>query len=96
MPVWVRNGTPVGEKPLCDSCKNVHKQLGYRESEELVYCTFYGELRAVPFRVRECTDYTHKHQPDWEQMEKLAIPVDSTPSFKPAGFVLATEKKGQE
>jgi hypothetical protein len=40
----------------------------------------------VPFKVRECSSYSDKTRPSWEQMEDLAIEIRPTPTFKTAGF----------
>jgi hypothetical protein len=81
----IRNGTPVGSESLCKTCTYVHMQSGYRESEELIFCNF-GNLRLVPFPVKECTDYTNRTLPTWEQMEKLALDVKSAPNKRVKGF----------
>ena len=86
MSFTIKNGTPVTSDPLCHSCKWVHMQRGFRESEELVFCN-YNDIRVVPFPVRECSDYRNRTHPDWEQMEKLALPIEP-PTNKPAGFLV--------
>ena len=45
---------------LCKTCRWVHMQKGFRESEEGIFCD-YGELRPVRFKVAECTDYLDGH-----------------------------------
>jgi hypothetical protein len=60
-------------------------QRGFRDSEEIVFCNF-GELRKLPFPVRECSDYRNRTHPTWDQMEDLALPIDGSPTYKPAGF----------
>ena len=89
---FVRNGTPVGSTSKCDSCRYAQGIYGYRESEALVFCIYsYDTPLAIPFKVRECTKYEDRNRPDWEQMEKLAIAVNPTPTLKPAGFRIARE-----
>ena len=44
----------MGERSKCASCTHAHILRGFRESEEVVYCTFpFRQILAVPFRVRE-------------------------------------------
>ena len=82
----VRNESPV-QGSRCDSCKNSHIIVGYRESETLVYCTFVWEQAIpVPFKVRECSNYADKNKPTWEQMEELALPIRPATSSKTTGF----------
>ena len=52
-----------------------------------MYCGFtYEQLIAIPFKVRDCSNYHDKNRPTWEQMRKLAIQIDSATTLKPAGF----------
>ena len=85
--IFVKNGTPVGEQSKCASCTHAHILQGFRESEEIVYCTFdCDHLLVVPFKVRECSNYTDKNRPTWEQMQDLAIEIRPISFAKPAGF----------
>jgi len=49
----------------------------------------------VPFKVRECSNYSDKTRPSWEQMEDLAIEIRATPTLKPAGFRTAPESESE-
>lgn len=90
----MKNGTPVGNKSICDTCKYAHIVQGFRESEVLVYCTYvFDQAIPVPFKVAQCTSHDDRNRPTWEQMEKLAIDVQPISSAKPAGFRLAREGK---
>ncbi len=71
---------------MCLTCEFAQIIRGFRESEELTYCTYGTPTMLVPFPVRECTYYADKNKPSWEQMEKLAIEVRPTVSLKPVGF----------
>ena len=85
--ISVKNGTPVGEQSKCASCTHAHILRGFRESEEIVYCTFgLDQMLVVPFKVRDCSNYTDKHRPTWEQMQDLAIEIQPVSFAKPAGF----------
>jgi hypothetical protein len=88
----IKNGTPVGNEHLCRNCSNGQFTTGYRESEVMVICTYSSPARVVPFVVHECTEFQGRGRPDWEQMEKLAINLDTefqrkpTPGFRGSGF----------
>ena len=85
--ISVKNGTPVGEQSKCASCTHAHILRGFRESEEIAYCAFVlDQLLVVPFKVRECSNYTDKNRPTWEQMQDLAIEIQPISYAKPAGF----------
>jgi hypothetical protein len=86
-PIFVKNGTPVAEQSKCASCTHAHVLRGFRESEEIVYCTFVSDnLLVVPFKVRECSNYADKGRPTWEQMQDLAIAIQPVSYAKAAGF----------
>lgn len=83
----VKNGTPAGNRHLCRSCSWGHIIAGYRDSELIVLCNYLTPNMKVPFTVYECTEYSDRGRPNWEQMEKLAIDVaPSRVSSKTAGF----------
>jgi hypothetical protein len=62
----------------------------YRASEEAVFCCF-SRFRAVPFKVADCTDFSHKNVPTRKEMEDLALIIPVPPARKPAGFAGAVE-----
>ncbi len=72
---YVRNGTPVGNEHLCETCTWGQFMSGYRESDVLVICTNTSPNMRVPFVVHECSEHQDKNRPDWDQMTKLAIEV---------------------
>ncbi len=83
----VRNGTPTGNRHLCRTCSWGHIITGYRESELIVLCSNVSPTMKLSFTVYECTLYSDKNLPGWEQMQKLAIDVAPTRvSRKTAGF----------
>jgi len=82
---YVKGGTPVGTTSLCKTCSYAHIMTGYRESELVTMCNEVNPNIVVPFVIYECTSYYDKNRPNWEQMEKLAIDVVTTP-MKPVGF----------
>lgn len=40
----------------------------------------------MPFKVAECTDFSHKNLPTRGQMEDIALIIPVEPARKPAGF----------
>ncbi len=83
----VENGTPTGSTHLCKSCTWGQFMTGYRESDVLVICTNVSPNLIVPFTVCECSEFSDKFKPTWEQMTKLAIEVDPLRvSAKTRGF----------
>ena len=74
--VRVKNGTPVGNEHLCKRCSWGQFVTGYRESDLLVICTNATPNFRVPFPVYECSEFSDRHKPTWDQMSKLAIEVD--------------------
>jgi hypothetical protein len=77
---------PADGQSLCRSCYWSHVQKGYRESEEAIFCCFV-EMRSVPFKVRDCTDYFNKNLPTRRQMEDIALIIPVEPRRKTVGFV---------
>ena len=51
-----------------------------------MFCAFGPELRKVPFRVRDCTDYLNRTLPTRRQMEEIALIIPTEPARKRAGF----------
>jgi hypothetical protein len=91
----------VGNEHLCKSCCHGQVTTGYRESDVLVICALSTPSFRLPFVVHECTVFSDKHKPDWEQMEKLAIQIQPVRvSKKTRGFhapeVLRPEKPEYE
>ena len=86
LPIHVKDGTAIGSQSRCVSCEHSHILRGYRESEELTYCNFPTDLILVPFKVRDCSNYSDKTRPTWDQMQDLAIEIRPVSFAKPAGF----------
>lgn len=85
----VKNGTPVGNTHLCKSCITGQCITGYRESDLLVICNNTSPNIVVPFTVYECSEYSDKNKPTWEQMTKLAVDFQPLRISKTAGFSAA-------
>lgn len=92
MPIHIRNGTPVGSQSQCETCVHSHILQGFRESETVTYC-YYATLMVVPFKVRECSNYSDKARPTWDQMNDLAIEIRPAPTMKSAGFRTGEDPK---
>jgi len=87
----IKNGTPVGSAHLCRSCGWGQVMTGFRESDLLVICTNVSPNLVVPFTVNECSEFSDKFKPTWEEMTKLAIEVDPVRvSAKTRGFHAVT------
>ena len=95
MPVYVKNGTPVGSQSQCAKCEHAHIMRGFRESEELTYCNFPADLILAPFKVRDCSNYSDKTRPTWDQMQDLAIEIRPVSFAKPAGFSKKPEPENE-
>jgi hypothetical protein len=91
--IFVRNGTAVGRKSLCYSCRRAHIQVGFADSEEEVRCGFYYDRpRLISFAVRECTGFLNKLTPSLDEMEEIAFVIDLKKGNPLAGFGGATFK----
>ncbi|HEY2857693.1 MAG TPA: hypothetical protein VGJ21_04705 [Terracidiphilus sp.] len=87
----VKNGTPVGNEHLCKRCSWGQCMTGYRESDFMVICTNTNPNFKVPFTVMDCTEFSDRQRPDWEQMTKLALEVAPTRvSTRTSGFSTVT------
>lgn len=91
--IRVKNGTPIGNESLCETCTHALIVRGYRETEEIALCTYsFDQLIRLPFKVYKCTGYADKNRPTWEQMEEMAIEVKPSPTMKHAGFYYPDEE----
>jgi hypothetical protein len=85
--IRVKNGTPVGNESLCETCTHALIVKGFRETEELVFCTYaFDQILRMPFKVYKCSGHIDKGMPTWEQMKDMAIEVKPISSTKQAGF----------
>jgi hypothetical protein len=88
----VKNGTPVGNTHLCRSCTWGQIMTGFRESDLIVICTNVSPNFVVPFTVNECSEFSDKFKPTWDQMTKLAIELNPVRvSAKTRGFHASTK-----
>lgn len=85
--ITIKSGTPVGSETLCMRCVHGHYQKGYRESEEILFCTYVWDcMRLVPFKVAECSDFAQRDTLSMEQMQAMALIISPTSTLKPVGF----------
>ncbi len=70
---------------------------GYRDSDLLVICTRTDPNFNVPFTMYECSEFSDRNQPTWEQMKTLAIKVNPgrVVSARTRGFYAVTSVKPQ-
>lgn len=88
----LKNGTTVGNAHLCKNCTWGQIVSGYRESDLLVICTNVSPNLVVPFTVLDCSEFSDKFKPTWDQMTKLAIEVNPVRvSAKTRGFHALTK-----
>ena len=77
---------PEGET-LCRTCRYAHIERGFRESEETILCCFLAPpMRAVLFKVAECTDFADRTVSERWEMERMALTIDVPRARKPTGF----------
>lgn len=76
---------PEGET-LCRTCRHAHIQRGFRESEEAIFCGFGTPLRAISFKVAECTDFADRCVLERWEMERMALLIQVPQARKPTGF----------
>ena len=69
--------------------------VGYRDSDLLVICTRAEPNFTVPFTMYECSEFSDKDKPSWEQMKNLAIHVNPgrVVSARTKGFYGVTKVK---
>jgi hypothetical protein len=91
----IKNGTLVEGESLCRTCRWVHMQKGFRQSEEAIFCD-YGVLRRVHFKVAECTEYISRTIPTRYEMEKMALLIHIEPARKHTGFVQGASAEIEE
>ena len=89
--VTIKDARPQEGEPLCRTCRWVHMQRGFRESEEAIFCD-YGTLRPVRFKVAECTNYVDRTIPSRSEMEDMALLINVEPARDKAGFTRAISR----
>lgn len=63
--------TPDHSKPtICNTCDSACHIKGYKESEELIYCSWLRKI--LPFPVYQCSQYELKNTLDLHEMNQMA------------------------
>jgi hypothetical protein len=97
-----KRATPLGSPHLCKSCNWGQFMTGYRDSDRLAVCTNTSPNMVVPFAMLECSGFSDRNKPDYDQMKRLAIEIQpSRGPRKTAGFSGAkplrpTRKNGED
>lgn len=95
--ITIKGGTPLQGESLCKACQWVHMIRGYRESQEVIICTYLDPSREVTFAVYECSHFRSSITPTPQQMEDIALIIPTQPARKPAGFAgIGFGKKTEE
>jgi hypothetical protein len=84
--ITVKGGTPLHGESICKTCQWVHMIRGYRESQEVIICTYIDPNREVTFAVCECSHFRSSITPSPQQMEDIALIIPTQPARKSAGF----------
>lgn len=87
--IKIKGGLPPEGESLCKTCRWVHTQRGFRESEEAIFCNF-ASLRAVHFKVAECSDFENRSVPRKWELEDMALLINVPPARKSTGFHAGT------
>jgi hypothetical protein len=82
----IKGASAQGEESLCRTCHCAHIRRGFRQSEEAIFCNFGDQLRPVPFKVAECTDYANRNVPHRYELEQMALLINVPRARKKAGF----------
>jgi hypothetical protein len=94
--IKVLNGTAQEGESLCRSCRYVHRQQGYRDSQEVMYCDWGYPMKRILFSVRTCTDYAERSHPSKRDMEEIAWILSKPQSGGPIGFKSPAERRDDE
>jgi hypothetical protein len=98
----VKNGTPVGSEHLCKRCTWGQCMTGYRESDFFIICMNTSPNITVPFAILDCTEFSDKQRPTYQQMEDLALKIaptrnaTRTPGFSTVTRVQPIRRVGED
>jgi hypothetical protein len=84
----VENGTPVGRKPLCDTCLFGLVRRGFAEGQHEIKCTAGSFVNDdhISFEVASCTRYLKRNEPDLSVLKEIAWEI-KTKGNRFVGFV---------
>jgi hypothetical protein len=87
-----------GGESLCDTCRMAHVVRGRRVDEELVFCQATAPMQPVriTFRVAVCSEYIDAREPSYAELVEQAWVLTPASRRRPAGFVRASDLKGDE
>ena len=80
---YIKSGITLGAEALCKTCARALIITGHGDSEQVTVCRCAEPNIVLHFIVRECTGYSDKNRPTWDQIERLA----AAHSLRPAGTV---------
>ena len=70
-----KKGAAPGSPHLCKSCNWGQFMIGHRDSDRLAVCTNTSPNMVVPFAMLECSGFSDRNKPDYDQMKRLAIEI---------------------
>lgn len=89
----IYGGTPRGSESRCDTCRFARVIKGYAESEQIVICDRYFDPMRIPFKVYDCTEYSNRLLPDYDEMKKIAWELrPRSAAGRAPGFISPQEK----
>ena len=88
--IKVKDGTPEGTQSLCVSCRWGHVVRGFRESQEVIHCTWLSENPEMQFPVSRCSFYDRRI-PSRRGMEQIAWILLTKKAGRTIGFVTAKQ-----
>lgn len=71
----VYKGTPKSGRSLCQTCSHGHCVKGFNESQEVQYCSFFGEK--VNFPVASCNRWSAGNSASIRDMRQIAWVIQS-------------------
>ena len=85
--IRIKGGTPEDGTSLCGTCSYGLVRRGYSAAKEEILCRATRPTERVPFRVRECSEYTDRRLPSLYSMEKIAWVLLTKSAGRSIGFV---------
>lgn len=82
---------------ICRKCRSATVIKGDRLSDEIIYCTEWGDRKEVTFNVVKCNQFSNVLDKDKYELEKIAWILEVRKG-RPIGFVSPVErfKRNQE
>jgi len=89
--IKIKDGTPEGTLSLCVTCRWGHVIRGFRESQELIHCTWLNGSPEIQFPVNRCSSYDDRRIPSRRDMEQIAWILLTKKAGRTIGFVTAKQ-----